>query len=484
MAPGLSKKRKSGGGVAADEIKVVVQAPPKDSIRKYPPPVLCSFPGGLPSTLHSELDEELDETMNFQWRVDASSQQKILFGKDSACSYTAAQVKEHGSTKKAPSSGTRVCVGIYDKETKTVTLHEVSGNGHVYPMMQTVTSYRGADTNSSMSLAERRKALFEDFGSAKKRKTIRSQEANRVDVDSVVGAGKLVVDSVLKGESMSESNKRAIEDRKDNGEGHNKNGISKAVEEATLAWRKDFLPTFNLKATVPGEVYSAEEIVGGAKVWQDLSSHVSKCLEKENVASAIIDGGRWAEEMSSKTPKEERKARSARSSWSPSLIALVEKIANRSSKNTRKQLVCAVALHYMSRLYMTLSKRKTIPAPRPPKYFGVPLTFGEAWVARFASEVLNPDGSIDNYTMAKASKEKCCLNLLLLLLFADGGDSVSCADIIPFTLDLKMDTRETSHLLRSAGCTVKSSSGKNTAMSAKLTVPLTFPKISKRGQRG
>jgi hypothetical protein len=66
-----------------------------------------------------------------------------------------------------------------------------------------------SEASDKLTAMQRRKALFEDFGSQKKRKVMKSQEANRVNVESVIGAGSLMM-GALKAGAMSESNRAAM----------------------------------------------------------------------------------------------------------------------------------------------------------------------------------------------------------------------------------------------------------------------------------
>ena len=57
--------------------------------------------------------------------------------------------------------------------------------------------------------------VFESFGSQKKKKVMRSQDANVVEMKSVVGAGEgmmKALGSQMEGGAVSESNKRVMED--------------------------------------------------------------------------------------------------------------------------------------------------------------------------------------------------------------------------------------------------------------------------------
>ena len=77
-------------------------------------------------------------------------------------------------------------------------------------MSQSVLSYVDTKPDEKLNAVQRRKALFDDFGSQKKRRVMRSQEANIVNVDSVIGAGAFMM-GALTTATMSDSNRVAME---------------------------------------------------------------------------------------------------------------------------------------------------------------------------------------------------------------------------------------------------------------------------------
>lgn len=67
---------------------------------------------------------------------------------------------------------------------------------------------------STLSYDERRRLLFDSFGSTKKKRALRSQQANVVEMKSVVGAGDGMMDALGKqGDgAVSQSNLEAMEE--------------------------------------------------------------------------------------------------------------------------------------------------------------------------------------------------------------------------------------------------------------------------------
>jgi len=169
-------------------------------------PVVASFPGGLPHSLTSQ-----DEGPQFAYRKRKanSSKGRVLIGKDATNLYEAESSGRNSGLSK-------LCVGLYNKKTGNLTLHQAAEEGIVFSMEQSVRSYKEShlELPSQMTGADRRRALFESFGSSKKRKVLKSQAANVVNVESVVGSASAMMGAFLKDPNMSESNRKALEQQK------------------------------------------------------------------------------------------------------------------------------------------------------------------------------------------------------------------------------------------------------------------------------
>ena len=165
-------------------------------------PIVVSFPGGIPEGLQEGSDADPPK---FLWRKisETSTRGRSLVGKDSTCLY---QGKSDESNKRL----TKLCVGVYHKKTGKLVVYPAAEQGTVFCLSQSIPSYVESISDIKLTAVQRRKALFEDFGSQKKRKVMKSQEANIVNVHSVIGAGSLMM-TALKHGSMSESNRTAME---------------------------------------------------------------------------------------------------------------------------------------------------------------------------------------------------------------------------------------------------------------------------------
>lgn len=203
------------------ELKLEVQE--ADSTKD---PVVVSFPAGLPSSItgpttsndddHDDRDEDHHTSPPvFTWTQarKTSSKGRILHGADDTCTYTASN-DGRGHDGRL----TKFYVAIYHKPTNTVKFIPSSERGTVFAMNQSVTSYHDAKSMDfrNLTMSERRRMVFESFGSQKKKKVLRSQDANVVEMRSVVGAGEGMMKALgkqMEGKGIvSESNKKVMED--------------------------------------------------------------------------------------------------------------------------------------------------------------------------------------------------------------------------------------------------------------------------------
>ena len=164
-------------------------------------PIVVSFPGGLPEGCQ---EGSTADPPKFLWRKagEASSKRgRSIVGKDATCLYQGQSNTDDDHRR------TKLCVGVLHKG--KLVLYPAAERGSVFCLTQSIPSYVEAAASDKLTAVQRRKALFDDFGSQKKRKVMKSQEANMVNVESVIGAGSLMM-GALKAGAMSESNRSAM----------------------------------------------------------------------------------------------------------------------------------------------------------------------------------------------------------------------------------------------------------------------------------
>jgi hypothetical protein len=193
-------------------------------------PIVVSFPSGLPSSIaasnsnsasnDNDNNDDTDHTAPpvFTWTTTRKSTSKgrILMGTDSTCTYTAMN-----NGRGYDSRLTKLYIAIHHKPTNTLKFIPSSEKGTVFSLEQQVSDYTDSKSfdHRNMTMSERRRMVFESFGSQKKKKVMRSQDANVVEMKSVVGAGEgmmKALGSQMEMGAVSESNRKVMEDLKSN----------------------------------------------------------------------------------------------------------------------------------------------------------------------------------------------------------------------------------------------------------------------------
>jgi A49-like RNA polymerase I associated factor len=143
--------------------------------------------------------------------------------------------------------------------------------------------------------AAQRQALYQDFGSAKKRRVLKSQEANRVDVSTVVGSvggGTSSGPEAWSATALSASNRQAVDQWQEqqariaqasndgtSAAAASNNAKQQALVATTDEWRRSFLPSFVSTAVTAREIYPPEQMAGSA-LWALVSGKL-KDAKKE-----------------------------------------------------------------------------------------------------------------------------------------------------------------------------------------------------------
>lgn len=441
-------------------------------------PIVISFPAGLPGSMtpsssstgaersirFDDEDEDEDENGNsnsnssskppvFTWTRarTVSSKGKIIHGSDDTCTYISSN-DGRGHDGRL----TKFYVGVYHKPTSTLKLITSTEKGTVFSMDQSVTNYHDSKSLDfrNMSYRERRKLVFESFGSTRKKKTLKSQAANVVEMKSVVGAGKGMMHALEKqmnNNLMSESNKKVMTELKQ------KKNVMTAVERAYAEARRSFLPPFDESAKTAFRVYDSEE-VAGEEAWSQLSGIVTACLHK---------GDEWKEAIQRKWP------------WPKATKDLLDLIMDTKKKGAKYQIKTIVLVNYLLKFHNRASKTFISGSQEElAKYLGLPREVSNRFLALFCTPT-NSRGKA-GYAVSKTLKDRRVVYTLIMYLLAHGKE-MKVGSIQSLCEDLRIEVKDAINLYRQAGCIC----AKNKAgmVSVKLTVPLEFPppRNSKKG---
>lgn len=352
----------------------------------------------------------------------------------------------------------------------------------MFALRQSVTNYEegvstdGMDpTSRGMSAVDRHRSLFESFGSAKKKRVLKSRAANVVSVESVVGSGKAMVEAVGgQGDRISKENRRALMDGGGGkGGGDERESKTDAVARAYEEARRAFLPPFNASASAPHEVYDPR-LVAGDDVWDYLGRVVDACVEHHPDVP-------WRDALLSRSDR-----------WQNSVLESLKSIrletsAGSSKKTALLRIKCCLLLHYVLKFREGTKddrrrKGRVIPVGDDHKVSkivrGVPREVRRRLFDLFSTPSTDDDGN-DGRVVSKRDRDRLSVHALILYLCAT-GPSMKVGNANVLAKDLTMEPRDLGSLAREAGCATKRST--TGATSVALTVPLTFPP-PKRGRK-
>lgn len=505
------KKRKNtvkSEAISGDEsssntrkVKVKVLRP-----KQFDDPLVVAFPRGVPASMLDAEDEikgrrsvSFETASNnlshdvptFSWsKLKAtSSRGKAITGSDKTCTFKSSNQGRGYDGRLA-----KLYVGIYDKSEGTVTLQQAAERGQVFSLQQEVKGYipRVNDlsaTMKNMTPSEKRMLLFEAFGSAKKQRALRSQAANVVNIDSVIGAGDVMLDAVNR-QDMGETNRTAMEDAAAGRKmvsiliasltyvsihtpcvlfpvvsflsyiicytfyRNCKKSQADPIEIALNEARRRFLPPYDETAESPHKVYDAM-VIAGDHVWGSVSRVTDACTKK---------GGDWRENLT------------GRGYWHKSIKILLNSITAE-KKSASYQIKTTVMLNSMIKFHSGCNKRfYDGTAEDLAKKFGVSNDLSPRFLELFA--VPTNDGGKAGFAMSKQHKDKRLVHMLILYVLAHGR-SMKVASIDAFCEDLQMETPDAAKLLREAGFHAKKT---RSGTSVFLTCPVEFPG-PRRGKR-
>eukprot|EP00814_Leptocylindrus_danicus_P022430 CAMPEP_0116010386 /NCGR_PEP_ID=MMETSP0321-20121206/3970_1 /TAXON_ID=163516 /ORGANISM="Leptocylindrus danicus var. danicus, Strain B650" /LENGTH=347 /DNA_ID=CAMNT_0003479475 /DNA_START=132 /DNA_END=1175 /DNA_ORIENTATION=- len=336
---------------------------------------------------------------------------------------------------------------------------------HLYRLSQRVNGYKSAisaagnNTSAVDSYNERRAALFDAFGSTKKKRVLKSMAANVVAVDSMSEANDLMesIESFTQSgtaESSSNINHGGVDNNLSgtNTTPGNKTGaVADAFDEA----RQSFLPPFDADATNPYYVYSAKAMAG-EEAWGQISRVVSACLHQDDPITALTSRGKW-----------------------PTVCCdmLASMTMGPGTKDTDR-IKCVVLMRHMLDFYKIMQdKRNFVHGSQEEltQILHLPAPICEHLLGTYTAPSYHHNKS--GHHMSDRLKDKMLLSLLIVYVLGYGR-GMKVSDIGPLCADCKLDVLQGCRLLREAGfvCKKKVGDTANGAFySASLSVPLKFP---------
>jgi len=198
-------------------------------------PIIARFPGGVPPFN----DTNLEFLANSKGGPRDRDNRRLVATVTDQCKY----VGENFGTQASSFDPCSYAVGVFDPKKKTLTVHPVRATYTMNLDVETESDVAD-DSLSGLSNKSRRQLLINAFGSRKRRRDQKAQEASQITSSNI--AGGQVVRELLK---QTASNLGAAA----------KNGTSQ--ERAIADNRKAFLPPFDAEATEKENVYKFKDVV-------------------------------------------------------------------------------------------------------------------------------------------------------------------------------------------------------------------------------
>jgi len=188
-----SSKGTSGTSSKAPQSKSVKDAIAVSVVSSAKPPLVASFTNGVVANTSS-----LKFSINY-----ATEPMPTILGTSDSCTFSNATTTTYNeASEQVPLLSSFVCV--FDRNKNSLTLHAPEGpweegtktSSCLLALSQTVKDYVPSVTPSDLDAnQERRNSLYQSFGSSKKMKVLKSQQANKVDINAVVD-GHMMLDNM------------------------------------------------------------------------------------------------------------------------------------------------------------------------------------------------------------------------------------------------------------------------------------------------
>jgi len=330
-------------------------------------------------------------------------------------------------------------------------------------MKQTIHSHSSDSASNNIDTAnntnaDRYRMLFESFGSVKKQKVIRSREANKVTIDSVVGADTAVANSNVKNETV--------------GDGENDDDDNQpinALEDSIMEARKSFLPPFDESATHPSDIYNAE-LIAGPEMWNQthqvlhaISKQYSQDGGTSNWYRALTAREEWPRSLNTLLENMLHHQQQLSSSRSNGIESIMDKSINKRLRTIMVLRHCMTFHTFVTTnrfplrgTHRDISHKLKLPELCTPRLL-------ELFTSCASGDISNNGLNMETYTITKQLRDKRLVYILILYLMAAsdvcGGDdtatTMKISSIRPFLLDLTSDLKEATLLLNEAGCKTK-----------------------------
>lgn len=300
-------------------------------------PKLVSFPQGIPSS-------SADLQLQVAQKGSGKKRKKVVVAQHGGVIFSS-----EGSEGTNKADLYKFGLAVLDESTGKLVIHPTD---QAYILRPSVRGREEPVRNSTMSYAERKQSLTEEFGSRKKKRALQAAQSNTISSENIAGAAAVESAMVLQ-----------LTEDIDDGE-----VLIDAAEQALEQNRVKLLPTFNVDATEVEDAYPLSSLI---------PANVREAIEEtfDTAISEFITASGGSEEVSTEPVEKNSKVtkqvvldvwgrRLQSSPWWSSLASgyhaafppdLANTLKKSDRRSIRKTLVSTLMLEYALKLHRHLS---------------------------------------------------------------------------------------------------------------------------------
>jgi hypothetical protein len=285
-------------------------------------PLLVAFPQGVP-------DDTDDMQVIYGQKGEDRKRKQIVSADLNGMKYKGNDYQGENAKK---FDSCKFAIGVLPEGSKDMMIYRAD---HIFVMKPQFANAAVPIRNTSMSNAERKQSLTEEFGSKKKKRALKAAQSNTISSENISGAA--AVESSM-GNQLDENDANFA--------------LVNAAEEALEKNRSFLLPQYNKDAKRPEDAYPVASLIN-----RNLSNHLeeqykaifSEIQQTSGINKAKMDISSWVQRLDSEMPS--------------SLVRLslnnLPSAESTSSDNVKKQYSAPVSkillLHQMLRFYLKIN---------------------------------------------------------------------------------------------------------------------------------
>ena len=280
-------------------------------------PLLTAFPQGVP------FDAD-DMQVIFGQKGDGRKRKQVLIGDLNGVKYRGDDFGDNSRKN----DNNRFAVGYLPEGSKEMTIFQAE---HIFVMKPKFDNVVVPARYTSMTNAERKQSLTEEFGSRKKKRALKAAQSNTISSENIAGA--TAVEKAMANQ-MDDTDANSV--------------LVNAAEDALEKNRQLLLPTYEIEAVIVDEAYPIKSLIPphlSNALRERYEVMNTEMLRASSEPAAKLDVFNWVQRLESEFS-------SSLVSTSLSNLSTEDK---KSSKKHGSNISRVLLLHYMLRFYLKIT---------------------------------------------------------------------------------------------------------------------------------